>query len=60
MLAEVHRPGSKKVLNDSFGFVRPGARRVRVKVPRGASQIRLQATDDVGNASRVRSVSVMR
>ena len=60
VLAEVRRPGRRRVLADAFRFVGPGARAVRVKVPRGRSVVRLQATDGVGNASRPRAVSVHR
>lgn len=61
VLAEIRRGG--EVLRDAFRFVEAGDRRVRLSLAglgRGRLRVRLEAQDDAGNASRPRTVSIVR
>lgn len=58
--AAVRRPGARKVLKQSFRFVKAGAARTKVKLPgRGKFRIGLVAEDQTGNQGRAK-VSVRR
>lgn len=63
VLAELRRAGRRRVLRDSFRFVRRGDRRTAIGlrgVGRGRFTVRLRAQDDAGNQSRVRVVGIRR
>lgn len=63
VIAEIRRPGARKVLRSSLRFVKPGARTTAIGLSglgQGRFSIRVKAQDDGGNFSRPAVVGVHR